>query len=63
MAVTKAGGDNRERLCHREGRENVSGHLTTPEVFKGREEALGALLGGLLLLIHPQQTRLQAFVL
>lgn len=41
VAVTKTGGDNRERLCHREGRENVSRHLATPEILGGREEAQG----------------------
>lgn len=40
--VTKGGGDNKERPCHREGRRNVSRYIRTPEISGVREEASGA---------------------
>lgn len=40
--VTKGRGDNKERLCHKEGRKNVSRYIITPEIFRSREEAPGS---------------------
>lgn len=42
VTVTERGGDNKERLCHRERRGNVNSHIMTPEIFRLREEAPGA---------------------
>lgn len=40
--VTEKGGDNKERLCHRERRGDVNSHIMTPDIFRIREEAPGA---------------------